>query len=145
MDDALLRRIIAEIDEFSRDGEARSHIWMGKPANLVFITANRDGLISLARALLMAALSPTSGVGGSRPVTIEDTHLQILNSKEDVAIGYIENAEVVPIPEETVAERKRQARKNNRFALLGCALVGFILSSLIVSGLSLWIGIVTGK
>lgn len=142
MDDDSLRRIIAEIDELPRDGEPRSHAWIEKPTNYVGLMANKAGLVSLARAFLLAAVSPDAG---PRLTSIDEPHLQVMKSKDDVAIGWIQQADVVPIPQEDIEARQREAWRNDRFFLLGCSLIGFVVLFLVISGLGLWIGIISGS
>ena len=119
---------------------------MGKPDGFVILTANRHGLLSLARSFLIAALSPPAESNfAGRPTLIEESLTQVSDSNDDLVLGWVEHAEVVLLSENIIAERKRRAWRNDRVALLGCSIVAFIFFFLTASGVLLWIGILTGN
>ena len=145
MDDESLRRIIAELDDCPDDTEPRSRIVAGKPDPFLFLAANKSGLISLSRTCLIAALSPQQSSQANVNVTrVPETHVQIWESRGDFLLGWIERSETIPIPKEVEAERRQMSWQKDRLTLLGCAIIGFIVLFLLISGVLFWGAVLTG-
>jgi hypothetical protein len=144
MNDETLQKLIAEIDGAPRDAAPQSHISVGKPQGYIFVIANRAGLIQLARAFLTAALTPIDSEVGARPTQIDESLSQVHTQPGDLVIGWIEHSESVPISEPVIANRKRQAWKNDGFMTIGCFAMGIAGLFLMISGLIFWIALVAG-
>lgn len=152
MDEQALRQLIEDIDALSIEGEPRSHTFpmpnFGKPADpdrYMFVTANQAGLVQLARIFLVAADSPTDTEAGARATTVDEPLIQVLDDPGDMAIGWVQRVEIVPVSDEVHARRRNEEWKRDRFALLGCAFVGLFLVFLMMSGVLLWGAIFTGN
>jgi hypothetical protein len=147
MDDDKLRMILAELNDQLTGGEARSQITIAKPACYVCLTANKHGLVSFARTFLTAALLPESDYDSASNLSttqLDQSHVQIARSDEELALGWIEHAHEVPMSEENIAAVRRQAWRNDRFVLLGCGLIGFVMMFLMTTGIVTWIAIING-
>jgi hypothetical protein len=148
MDDDKLRMILAELNDQLTGGEARSQITIAKPACYVCLTANKHGLVSFARTFLTAALLPESDHDSASNLSttqLDQSHVQIARSDEELALGWIEHAHEVPMSEENIAAVRRQAWRNDRFFLLGCGLIGFVMMFLMTTGIATWIAIINGR
>ena len=145
MNNEAIRKLVEDIETLHFDGEPRSQISSGKPDHYIFITANQCGLVRLARSFLIAALSPPDKEAFTHPPIVDEPDSQILNSPSDLAIGWIHHAEVVPIPDDVILNRKRDAWTNDRFALYGCGFIAFVLLFLLMSGVCFWTSIIAGN
>lgn len=133
-----IQRLIDEIDALPPSAEARAQITRIKPEGYLLVTANQSGLIQFARAFLKAALEPIQS--GHLPFDAP-LEMQVLNSSNDCKIGLIEHAEIVPIPDAVIAQRRRSVWWKDGFWHLGCATMGFLILFILISGILFWIAV----
>lgn len=143
MDEAQIQKLIDEIDQHHQVGEPRMQIFQGKPLGFIFLMANRDGLIRLARLFLVAAMSPIDPATGAWPVEV-DVEGVVVDEKSDLILGSIELTSTVPISDAVLAERRKEAWNEDGCFVIGLWTVGLGLLFLLVSGLVFWIGLLTG-
>lgn len=142
----VIARVLEELERLPIEEPPRSQIETGSPADYLFITANRSGLLSWSRAFLRAALqAPAEHKVDRSPERLDFDHDQVIADKRGFALGFIEHASVVPLSPEVLTRRRRAAWRNDRYLLVGCALIGFFVMFLIVSGVMLWFGLIFGR
>ena len=140
MNDDHIRQVIVTLDaEIADAGDARVHFEQVKPPYCILATANRAGLLRLARTSLLAALEPMIADDcRSRPMHDPDL-VQVREGKSDRFLGFIERMEAWPEPVELIQERRRKAYRQDRFALLGCGVVACVLLTVFMAGLiAIW-------
>lgn len=146
MSHEVIASVLEELESLPIEEPPRSQIVTGSPADHLFIAANRDGLLSWSRAFLRAALhEPVEHSVDRKPERLDFDHDQVMGDKRAFALGFIEHASVVPLSREFLQQRQRVAWRTDRFALLGCALIGFFVMFLIISGVMLWFGLIFGR
>jgi hypothetical protein len=144
MNDNQLQQLIDSLRELEQPEQCRSHIVVGRPANMIFITANQAGFIRIARACLEAASHPIEENDcRSEPVSLMTGDEQVMLGPHDLVFGYLQRMETWPEPNEFIKERESRARKADRMALLGCGFVIFLGCSLVAGIVSLfsWFGV----
>ena len=115
--------------------DSKTHIKSCKPQHLVGLTANRAGFLRLAASCLRAATEPiVDDDCRSKPVDISQPHEHVVDDDTDSVICFLQRMERWPEPNEYIEARKRRARKNDRWALLTCGIVGFVVLLFIVAG-----------
>jgi hypothetical protein len=135
MDDNQLNEIATLLEVDAAD--AKTHIIRCKPQHLVGLTANRAGFLRLAASCLRAAAAPLiEGDCRSRPVHILEPHEQVVDNDSDCIICFLQRMEVWPEPKEFIKARTKRTLRNDRWALLTCAVVGFIVLFVIVAGIT---------
>ncbi len=142
MDNAQIQKLLNELNAPPLEHTPRMQIQRGEPQNYIFITANRDGLISLARLFLVAAMSRADGPTGTRPFEVPVESV-VLNEETDLILSSVEHTSTIPIAPEVIAERDDLARKEGRFFLVGCWAVGIGSLFFLISGLIFWIALLT--
>lgn len=145
MDAQHLQQALQLLESAGHPSEARTQFSRADKTPHVMLVANQAGLVSLAVTLLRAALSPASEGTESSLSPFDHELDQIQLSQHDLLLGWVEHSNLVPIPEEIFAQRRRQSLVRDRVALIGCSLVGFILMMLLITGLFTWIGMVLGN
>ena len=136
MDDNQLIEIATSLEDDT--AEAKTHIKRCKPQHLVGLTANRAGFLRLAASCLRAAAAPVlEDDCRSTPVELlEPPHQQIVDDDSDCIIGFLQRMETWPEPNEFIEARKKRALRNDRWTLLTCGVVGFVILSVIVAGIT---------
>lgn len=140
-----IRQIADQLAASHEDKPPRLQASEFNPPDLIGLSGNRSGLIALARALLLAAAGPVSASDHRELVQMEEEDVWVLDRPNDVAITYIEHRDVVPPSPEELERESDAAWRNDRGWLLGCAVIGFMLLFLMVSGVILWVGIFLGN
>jgi hypothetical protein len=140
MDDDRIRQIIEALETSTESGNGKSRLAPCKPANIVFLTANRTGLLRLACTLLHAAVEPIlSDDCRSRPVEVTDDFEQIREGPSDQSLKFVQRMETWPEPVEAIKKRSRKNWRRDRVALFGCGLVAFVLVFIFISGvIAIW-------
>lgn len=144
MDDHDIRPIIESLDrnieDNSGDDKARCRFFTGSPENLVFLTANRQGLLRLARTLLQSAIDPILVDDcRSKPVEVEANLCQASEEPSDRRLAFVQRMETWPEPKEAAEGRKRRRWWRDKVALLGCGLAWFILFFVLAAGvIAIW-------
>ncbi len=145
LEESAILELISAIDAEVKDRTAVSRSGLGKPQNYVFITADRDGCLSLARMCLAAAASKRRSDGTYPSITLEGRHNQICGASDaDIVIGAIRREDVVPIPSEVVARRQREARRRSWGCLATGWIVGIAAFVLMISGIFFWVMMLEG-
>ena len=135
MDDNQLIEIATSLEDETAD--AKTHIKRCKPQHLVCLTGNRAGFLRLAASCLRAAAAPiVEDDCRSRPVEILEPHKQIVDDESDCIICFLQRMETWPELNEFIEARKKRALKNDRWALLTCGVVGFVILFVIVAGIT---------
>jgi len=141
MDDDELLDIASKLESVSDNDAAQSQLSTGKP--WLWLTGNRDALFRFAAAFVRAAAAPIPDDECRAEPTILE-HRQINNNKTDYTLGAAQRIDEFPENPDVIAERKRNAWRNDRGALLGCGVVGFILLSILISAIAYWWHVITG-
>lgn len=141
MDDDELLDIASKLESASDNDAAHSRLSAGKP--WLWLTGNRDALLRFAAAFIRAAAAPIPDDECRAEPTILE-HRQINDAKTDYTLGAAQRIDEFPENPEVIAERKRGAWRNDRGALLGCGIVGFILFSILISAITFWWHVITG-
>ena len=144
MSDEAIRKIIADIDALHFDGQPCSHMEIAKPEAYFCVTANQSGHVLLARTFLEAALAPANDEQNQVVTCVHDRLTQFFDIKGDLLLGLVLRSEEIPVPDEAIAQRKRAARKQDRPILAGMIVAGFLMLTLVISGLIFWITIFLG-
>jgi hypothetical protein len=135
MDDKQLNEIATLFEVEAAD--AKTHIERCKPQHLVGLTANRAGFLRLAASCLRAAAEPLNEEDcRSKPLQILEPHEQVVDNDSDCIICFLQRMEVWPEPKEFIEARKKRTQKYDRWAILTCGVVGFIVLFVIVAGIS---------
>lgn len=131
------KRLIEIASTLENDAaNSTTHIKNCKPQHLVGLTANRAGFLRLAASCLRAAAEPIAeDECRSKPIEILQPHDQVVDDDSDSIICFLQRMEVWPEPNEYIEARRKRAIKNDRWALLTCSVVGFVLLSVIVAGI----------
>jgi hypothetical protein len=141
MDDDELLDIASRLESASDDDAAHSQLSAGKP--WLWLTGNRDALLRFAAAFLRAAAAPIpDDECRAEPSILE--HRQITDAKTDYTLGAAQRIDDFPENPEVIAARKRRAWDNDGCALIGCGVVGFVILSLLLSGIAFWWHVYTG-
>ena len=144
VDSAQLVEMAAALDTWAGDCPPAGQLTQfDQHSGALIWIANRAALLRLAAALLrLASKDPERDA----PATLRETPplLQMVTDSNDRTVTEIRHAIEVPEP-----LRARHARTTKRWlwdrvGLVGCAIVGFIVLGLILSGCAFWFGIVTG-
>ena len=142
MDDAELRQIADALDVAADEPAPKPQI--SQTNSLLWVTVNRTACLRFGAAFIRAATEPIiEGDCRAKPISID--HEQVCESETDSTIGAIQRIDKLPDSPDSRAWQKPGARRNDRVALLGCAVVGFVVMFLTVSGIAMWWGIFTGK
>jgi hypothetical protein len=141
MDDDELLDIASKLESASDNDAAHSQLSTGKP--WLWLTGNRDALLRFAVAFIRAAAAPISDDDCRAEPTILE-HRQINDAKTDYILGAAQRIDEFPENPDVIANRKRSAWQNDRGALLGCGIVGFIVLSILLSGIAFWWHVITG-
>ena len=141
MDDDELLELASKLEASADIDAAQSHLTVGKP--WLWLTGNRDSLLRFAAAFLRAAAAPIpDDECRAEPTMLE--HRQINDAKIDYTLGAVQRIDAFPENPDAIANRKRSAWRNDGVVVIGCALVGFVILSLLLSGLAFWWQIFTG-
>lgn len=141
MDDDELLDIASRLESATDNDAARSQLSAGKP--WLWLTGNRAALLRFAAAFVRAAAAPIPDDDCRAEPTILK-HRQINDAKTDYTLGAAQRIDEFPENPDVIADRKRSAWQNDRGALLGCGIVGFLLLSLLLSGIAFWWHLITG-
>lgn len=140
MDDELLD--IASKLESGFDSDAACSQLSGEKPWLC-LTGNRDALLKIATALLRAAAAPIpDDESRSKPTFIEHRQINVTNT--DYVLVVADRIDSFPENPAKIARRKHRAWANDRIGLIGCGLVGFVVLSLLLSGIVFWWFIFSG-
>lgn len=124
-----------ELLETERDF-GTSRLVSGKPDYYVFLTANRDGLLTLASTFLRAAMEPVAAADcRSKPISLPGGLKQVYENEKDLVLRVIQRMELWPGPETRIRERKRRAWVRDRVALLTCGTLACIIALIFVAGI----------
>jgi hypothetical protein len=135
MDDEEILDIASNLESASDAATAQSQLFAGKPG--LWLHGNRDALIRMAAAFLRAAASPIpDNECCGEPSILQ--HRQICNAKSDYGLTGVQRINEFPENPDVIAARRRRAWHNDRFFFLGCAVVGFAILFLLVSGIMFW-------
>ena len=134
MDDNKLLDIASELEAAS-DYDAACSKLSGDGTEL-WLTGSRDSLLRFAAAFLQAAAAPIlDGETHSEPAFTE--HEQIVESETDYFLRGVQRID--RSPEVSHATRKHR----DGCGLIACATFGFVVLSLLVSGVVLWWHLIT--
>ena len=99
--------------------------------------------LRFAAAFVRAAAAPIpENECRAEPSLLE--HRQINSTKTDYVFGAAQQIDEFPENPDIIADRKRRDWRNDRGALIGCGVVGFIILSLLLSGIAFWWHLFTG-
>lgn len=140
MDDDELLDIASKLSSASDASKAQSQLSPGKP--WLWLTGNRDALLQFAAAFVRAAASTIPKDGCRADPQIID-HRQISDGKTDYILGAAQRIDEFPESADIFADKKRREWHKDRLGLLGCALVGFVILFLLLSGIAFWWHIIT--
>ncbi len=138
MDDETIREILTRFDDSIADN-AKSNFRKEHPRNWVFAIGNKAGLLCLAKTFLRASIEPIrEGVSESKPVVVDQPHLQVVQNKNDFQVGFVQRTEDWPATDDIWVRRKQNARAIDRVFLLGCGVIAFIFIFLLIGGVTYW-------
>ena len=124
--DADLQPLLCELEQLFPDEEPRTRITArGGDDIYLDVTGTRLGLVSLARSLIVSALTPVDSIGISSRVPVREPHAQILDSPDDRCIASICRTADLPLSPRNGGDLNRQHWLRDRIALIGCALATY--------------------
>ena len=142
MDDEQLKELASQLESCTNLDVAESKLSEGKPC--MWLTGNRDALLHIASQLIRAAAEPILD-DECRAELVQLLQNQITESATDHVLGMVQRIDTFPENPNVIAQRKRSALRNDRGCLIGCAVVGFIVLSVIGAGILYWWEILTGE
>lgn len=140
MDENRLIEIAASLEDLSAD--AKTRLQRCKPPHCVALTANREGFLRLAVSCLRAAAAPIpENDCRSAPLELtEPPHHQVADDDSDCIIAFLQRMETWPEPMELMEARDKRARQNDRWALVTCGVVGFVILLVLIAGFAAILG-----
>lgn len=143
IDPAELARFAASLDERSEGFEPYFQLTLGEKGAFVW-TANRAALLRYAASFLrLAGRDPESDSLSDLSERPAVEHFIIEQDKN--AIVEIRHTLAIPEPQTVEITHRRRLWLKDRIGLVGCAIVGFFLISLVLSGCAFWYMIMTGS
>lgn len=141
MDEDRIRQIIATLEANTESGNGKVRLAASEPSNEVSLTANRIGLLRLARTLLQAAIEPVPSTE-SRPMPLDVTKFDIEQARErpnDRLLAFVQRVETWPEPAEAIKQQNCKDWQRDKMALLGWGIATFTILFIFAAGvITIW-------